>query len=690
MNGYAGKILRVNLTTGAISTLNTSDYEDWGGGHGIGSKLFWDLVDRTKLKTMKGFDPENIVTVMTSPLSGTMAPGGASRCEVQGIGVQTYPEWFTRSNFGGRFSSMLKYAGWDGIVIEGKASNPVWLDIRNESVQIVDAAGLRGLDTWQTQEEIWSNVTGQSDFNNWIELESDTDGGRTTQRPAVLCIGPAGEVKSRTAALIHDAGNGAGQGGFGGVWGSKNLKAISVIGTGSISIADPNALFEARLWAQRNYGNDLKKPKESSWTWFGVPGTEQILWGSGGRARLHACIGCHRGCHERTEKGIGNDSMCSETWLLKTTTMKDQLLKTDDAYYPTSMAQKLGINASEIIKGVSYLKALHKEGVLGPGLEIDCDLPFDKIGSREFFEKFFAMLIQREGIGDDFAEGFYRAAMRWGRLEQDLKSGILNYAYWGMPTHSYDPRCEPYWGYGTLLGDRDINEHCFSFIFWKTALTNGKPPLDAETVVKIVTENMPPYTDDPLMLDFSDANLYSEHQAKIVSWHRHYSRFWKQSVLYCDLRWPDFLNTKSPDNRGLSGEGEPKFFNAVTGKQLTYEDGINIGRKIWNLDNAIWSLQGRHRDMLKFAEFIYSVPYFIGGGPYSKYFLPCIEDGKWVYKKVNGRFLDKQGVEDFKTKYYDLEGWDNATGWPKRTTLESMELAYVADELETQGKLGAE
>ena len=141
MHGYAGKILLINLTTKEITVLNTSDYEKWGWGHGIGSKLFWDLV---KDKTISAFDPANVVTVMSSPLSGTMVPGASSRTEVQGIGAQTYPEWFTRSNFGGRLSAMLKDAGWDGIAVTGKASKPVWIDIRNADVQIRDLMGSGG------------------------------------------------------------------------------------------------------------------------------------------------------------------------------------------------------------------------------------------------------------------------------------------------------------------------------------------------------------------------------------------------------------------------------------------------------------------------------------------------------------------------------------------------------------------
>ena len=140
MNGYAGRILRLDLTERKVGAILTSDYEQWGGGHGMGSAIFFDLV---KDKTIDGFDPANVVTIMTSPLCGTLVPAAGGRTEVQGIGVQSYPiGWFTRSNFGGRFSAMLKYAGWDGIVIEGKADEPVWVDIRDEDVQIRDCAPL--------------------------------------------------------------------------------------------------------------------------------------------------------------------------------------------------------------------------------------------------------------------------------------------------------------------------------------------------------------------------------------------------------------------------------------------------------------------------------------------------------------------------------------------------------------------
>ena len=93
------------------------------------------------------------------------------------------------------------------------------------------------------------------------------------------------------------------------------------------------------------------------------------------------------------------------------------------------------------------------------------------------------------------------------------------------------------------------------------------------------------------MLDFSTENMYSEHIAKLVTWHRYYTRFWKQSVQFCDWRWPDFLNLYGPGKVGSTGIAEPKFLNAVTGKNFSFLDGIELGRKIWNLDHAIWTLQ---------------------------------------------------------------------------------------------------
>ncbi len=669
MNGYTGKILRVNLSSGEISVLPTRRYEQWGGGHGIGSALFWELA---KNKAVSGFDPRNVVTIMTSPLAGTLAPGASARVEVQGIGVQSYPiEWFTRSNMGGRFGTMLKAAGWDGIAIEGRSEQPVWIDIRNSDVKIKNAKGLWGLDTWQAQLEIWQQVSPGID-----------------PKPAVLVIGPAGEHLSRIACLIHDAGHAAGQGGFGGVWGAKNLKAISVIGTGGVSVANPSDLLKARLWSQRGYGLDPDHPESSWYSWHGPMKPQIILWESEQKRRLKACAGCHLGCREITGTGLGNETICVPSVFYRDADKeKHQGKQSESVYIAANLLQKYGINAYEAFKGLHYIRGLNTRGLLGPGMAIDCDLNFKELGETEFAEKFLEMIAYRKGTGDDFAEGFYRASQRWGRLEEDLKSGLLEYPYWGLPDHGCDPRTQVEWGYGSILGDRDICEHDFSSLSLYVSKMKQKgleEPFPAETAVRIFSEKVIPFEGDMQMFDYSTDNIYSESVAKLVAWHRHYNRFWKQSVLYCELRWPDFISSRSADLRGMTPEAEPKFFNAVTGKDISFSDGITIGRKIWNLDNAIWTLQGRHRDMVHFADYIYTKP-FEGNHTFPQYYVIGKKDGKWDYISANGRHLDRAEFEAFKTRYYRLEGWDTNTGWPLRKTLESLGLGYVADELEMSG-----
>jgi aldehyde:ferredoxin oxidoreductase len=696
VNGYAGKILRVDLTRRKISTIPTAKYEQWVGGHGMGSAIFFDLV---KDKTIDGFDSANVVTLMTSPLSGTLTPAGAGRTEVQAIGVQSLPMgWFTRSNFGGRFSAMLKYAGWDGIVIEGRADDHVWLDIRNDTVKIHDCSGLSlwGTDAWECQQKIFEYVAGKQAYGDWM-APTGKDGEQTTQRPAVLAIGPAGENLSRMACLIHDASNGAGQGGFGAVWGAKGLKAISVIGTGGIRVHNPKGLMQTRLWQQKNYGFNLdnlrRKYISIDFQSPPVPGTTYRKGKPHGGKRPQACVGCHSGCRGRYEDGLGNEATCYATlFYLYAQTLDVQRQACD-------LLNRYGLNAAEMFMGELYLRDLHQSGILGPGQEIDCPLDFKEYGNLAFAEQLVKTIAYRNDgrgnkhqFGEDLAEGFVRAAKKWGRLDGesgDLKTGRLLFPIWGLPWHK-EARSQLDWAYGTVFGDRDINEHDFDQLRsnpsynkrWKILPLYGS----AEEVVKIYTDKMVPFQGDMRMLDFSTENMYSEHIAKLVTWHRHYTRFWKQSVQFCDWRWPDFVNLYAPGKVGSTGLSEPKFLNTVTGKKFSFLDGIELGRKIWNLDHAIWTLQGRHRDMVHFADYFYTQPSFSFDG--HPEYMPGLKNGKWRYIKTLGRHFDKDKFEEFKSRFYTLQGWETSSGYPTAGTLKSLDLNNVATELEQHGKLG--
>jgi aldehyde:ferredoxin oxidoreductase len=194
---------------------------------------------------------------------------------------------------------------------------------------------------------------------------------------------------------------------------------------------------------------------------------------------------------------------------------------------------------------------------------------------------------------------------------------------------------------------------------------------------------MVPFQGDMAMLDFSRRNRYSDHIAKLVSWHRYYTRFWKQSALFCELRWPDFLNFNAHNKVGSTGISEPKFLNAVTGGNTTFLDGIELGRKIWNLDHAIWTLQGRHRDMVHFADYAYTKKAQPG-----TLYLPGRVNGAWNYVNTKGQYIDRDRFEEFKSRFYRLQGWEERTGYPTESTLKSQGLEAVADELKQDGKLG--
>ncbi len=737
MNGYMGKIIRIDLTNHNITYIDTSDYEQWGGGHGIGSALFFDIAVVEKglhLENMDhnspddgGFHPDNVVTIMTSPFTGTSVPGASARTEVQGIGVQSYPiGWFTRSNFGGRFGPMLKYAGYDGIVIEGASQTPIWIDIRDDSIEIRDCGSLNlwGMDTKTCQETIWDFVAGNGEYGKWIS--PDDANGETTQKPAVLTIGPAGENKSRMACLIHGASNASGQGGFGGVWGSKNLKAISVIGTGSIEVSDPVGLMRARQYQVNTYGfnlRDLNIMQGVPPRFYAPPVAAELYRDSPLFQRLEGkrpqgCVGCPSACRARYSSGKANEASCQTTHFYSDANSFKIMFEAID------LLNRYGFNAFDLVAGLLYLKDLHSIGVLGgPGSEIETELDFDDYGSLNFVNNFLETIAKRgTEFGDTVAEGFQRAIEMWGRMDDiDYTSeglGKIELPYWGLPEHAYHSPCQVEYGYGTILSDRDVNEHCFSNLCMDGALIDGQMHLlpgntilSAEKAVSILSEKMIPHKDDyssveerKQMLNYNDDNMYSEDIARLVSWHRHYTRFFKQSLLFCDLLWPDIININTEDKTGSTGKAEPEFIKAVTGKDLTFLDGMKLGKKIWNLDNAIWVLQGRHRDMVHFADYVYSKDSrgLLGDG---KYFLPTYDANcsqPWKYRNVACRHIEKgvhtegndltDDFESFKTRFYNQEGWDPTTGWPTRSTLEEtgIDLSFVADILEEKGRLGAE
>ena len=213
MNGYMGKALLVDLSTGSIGTrdIPQSWYDDFLGGEGLAVRLFHDYLDPSR----DPYDPETPVIFATGPLNGTTAPEGGRLVVVFRSPATTT---LGLTNVGGHFAPALKKAGYDLLLVKGKAPEPVWLSIQDDQVRIEDASNIWGKRITPTEDYIKEKM------------------GSGAQ---VISIGPAGENLVRFSSLMTQKHRAAGRGGGGAMFGSKNLKAIGVVGTKAVPVADP-------------------------------------------------------------------------------------------------------------------------------------------------------------------------------------------------------------------------------------------------------------------------------------------------------------------------------------------------------------------------------------------------------------------------------------------------------------------
>jgi len=218
MHGWMGKILHIDLSNNKIGEIPTQPYAGkYLGGRGLASRLYREKVT----PEVKAFDPGNRLTFMTGPLLATGAQG-AARMSVSGKSPMAYPEGYCYGNMGGHFPAELKKAGWDGIVIDGRASKPVCLSINNDKVELRDASSLWGQGAYRVEEML------RQEYGDKIRFATTGIAGENLVRTAVI-------FGSQLAAVTA---------GFGAVMASKNLKAIIVRGTGSPTVADPAKLKE--------------------------------------------------------------------------------------------------------------------------------------------------------------------------------------------------------------------------------------------------------------------------------------------------------------------------------------------------------------------------------------------------------------------------------------------------------------
>jgi aldehyde:ferredoxin oxidoreductase len=712
-NGYAGQILRINLTTKETSIIATSDYEQWLGGAGIGAAIFWDLCTD---KTADAFAPENVITMLTGPLCGTGAPS-CPQMIMQGVGPYTYPKtWYTRSVAGGHFGTMLKYAGYDGIVLEGKADTPSWISIINDVVTINDASeagdNLWGTNAFSAQEKIYALMTQNHNYPNWLSV--DAEGSSTVQRPSVLAIAQSGENLGRNAAITCNGSGSFSQGGFGGVWGSKNLKAIGVIGTGSIEVADPVGVVQARINAKKVWCYNVDEPVDGARV--PMPGNEDPGWVKYySPSHLVGCPGCWSPCRKHSANGGLNETTCGASHWYITATEDDVIYRAQD------LCDIYAINTNDMSfdDTFKYLLHLYNRGVLGPGKEIDSgDFPWEEIiaGTYAGALAYTEAIAHRKGIGNDIAEGMTRAAIRWGRYEEDTTTGLLPEVMYGIINHHTFSTIQ--WADAELMGDRDLNE---------TSVESFPTYIESQSIDEVLTrwtEKMGTGWDDIFMFDSTwqgvdgssmeqarETGIYSESKAKLIAWERYFCYGWMHSLgIFCKSSYGGgfWFGGTAPEYEGFTPNLELQFAKAILGRDITFDDVLELGRKVFLLFRSIYAAQGRLRDDEVFSNWVYTPgdPELdayedpgVGGPKFSpaaregqsteRLNRPCFDGSTWHLENNAAMYIDRDAHEEWKTKFYKLTGLSEITGQPTRVALEAAGLSKVADDLEAMGKLGS-
>ncbi|MFO7910966.1 MAG: aldehyde ferredoxin oxidoreductase N-terminal domain-containing protein, partial [Desulfotignum sp.] len=445
-DAYADTFLHIDLSTNSSKTLAVPDSlkQHFIGGKGFGAKLLADGVS-------SGTDPlgpANMLMFMTGPLTGTSAPA------MRGCVVTKSPltNLFLDSYFGGSFAPEIKYAGYDGIIITGRAAKPVYIWIDDEKVEIRDAAHLWGQDILET--------------NRLIKAECNDDTIK------IANIGPAGENRVLFALIACEFNRQAGRAGAGAVMGSKNLKAVAVRGTRLVTVHDPHRY---KLACEKALGElaaspDIQTLKQGGTAasvefasetgllpnlnyQFGTFDKAAALGDQGQQKHLwlgtNACMGCPIGCAKigavRTGKfkGMVTDIVEYESAALMGSNLGISDIRV--VAHLVKLCDLLGLDTMSSGSLISFAMEACQKGLLSPPTGID--LTFGNVAAAEYLIR--VMAFQKPGLGRLLAKGVRAAAEEIGGSAADLALHTK-----GLETPAWGPRGMSGMGLAYMTGDR--------------------------------------------------------------------------------------------------------------------------------------------------------------------------------------------------------------------------------------------
>jgi len=711
--GWTGKTLRVNLTDRTSSVEDTLDkYKDFWGGTGMAYKVLWD---ETKHVT-DPLSPDNPIIFGWGPLTGTGAPCGGRTC-ISALGPQTIQGAVTTGHMGGHFSAEAKYAGWDGIIVTGKASGPVYIAITDDKVKIVDCPDLWGNGIYRATAEIVAAMGGSCQ---------------------VAAIGQAGENLVAQSVIMTGYSHSAG--GQGAVMGSKNLKAIGVVGTGSVKIAaskkDWRTLIDNAMqlvgsnnqavvpnspqpWAEYVSGARWYAKKGQYWgaanppvetgtcdphdrqsvgyrCFKSDPGTfaEQFTVRMDG---CHACpVRCHQALNVPTAAKWGVPTTAANTctgwWgrglmdaakVKGTLTGQEANLKALEAYVVGKhMTDDLGLhnnygttdrgwmfiyNGAD--KGVKWIKpnvpAAEWTSLNASGGLFDL---YEK-GDLNFMKEFGRIMAYQVGEFGKFMAGPVETSLaKWEVGTPGLTAAyhadnsVLWWAH-GFPKHHSGENG----GFvGALINtgyNRDAQNHC-----WSNYLSNGLP-----TSVQVTIANSE-FSKNGYM-DGMGAAIDPNNTVTAMNRQKAVAAVWAiarkelmDSTGLCSWMWPWIASPLK--ELGYAGDIalESKLFSLATGVTMTTKQFDDEGIRFYTLQRALTIREFGTMDLRRVHDQL--PPWMI------------LENhaGKLAYDGSN-YYIPGADWDHALDLYYTELGYDLATGAPTRATLEAMGMKDVADEL---------
>jgi aldehyde:ferredoxin oxidoreductase len=423
MFGWNGKILRIDLTQGTSRVEDMPAYlmSEYIGGRGMCTRILFDEIN----PDIDALSPDNKLIFATGPLTGSGAPA-ASRFIVSA--KSPLSKCISSPCCGGYFGANLKYAGYDLLIVEGKSPEPVYISIHNDRVKINPAGHIWGKESSETEKIIRIEMKTQQGLDNWA-LNS----------MGIADIGPAGENLVRFACIMSDGGRAAGRSGLGAVMGSKNLKALTALGTGQVNIADPEGFRKAvmefykegrdngELYKRRRYGTwslpgranasksqaafNFKEGYSEAFVKYEDPEVIRDLI----RVRDEACFSCPFSCGKRsrikdqeyplTAKGPEHETMA----LLGANCGLGNM---EDICRANYICNELGMDTITAGAMISCAMELFEEGHLP---EKDLGFPLE-FGNTNMFQ-LLRQIANKEGIGELMAEGGIAFASRYGHPE---------------------------------------------------------------------------------------------------------------------------------------------------------------------------------------------------------------------------------------------------------------------------------